>query len=120
IQDLAWWSGLTVTEVKKGFEMVSTHFNKEVIHDQTYWITNDMPVIKTKLQAVYLLPDFDEYLVGYRDRSAAMDAKYIKQIIGAAGNGIFSPVIVINGKVAGTWKRTLKKDTVVVEFNPFM
>ena len=120
IQDFAWWSGLTVTEAKKGLEMVSSHFNKEVIQDQTYWMPNDMPVIKTKLQAVYLLPDFDEYLVGYRDRSAAVDAKYIKQIIGAAGNGIFSPVIVINEKVAGTWKRTLKKDIVAVEVNSFM
>src|SRR6266487_3441278 len=46
-QDLAWWSGLTVTEAKKGLEMVSTHFNKEVIQDQTYWMLNDMPVIKT-------------------------------------------------------------------------
>ena len=120
IQDFAWWSGLTVTEAKKGLEMVSTYFNKEVIDNQTYWMQHDMSDVKTKSQAVYLLPDFDEYLVAYRDRSAALDGKYTKQVIGASGNGIFSPVVIINGKVTGTWKRTLKKDKVMVEINPFI
>jgi len=120
IHDFAWWSGLTVSESKKAIEMVGSHFNKEVIASQLYYMRNDIQPIKSKSQSVYLLPNFDEYLVAYKDRSAALDAKYAKQVIGAAGNGIFSPVIISNGKVVATWKRTIKKDLVSVEVNPLI
>jgi hypothetical protein len=120
IQDFAWWSGLTVTESKKAVEMVSSYFNKEVIDGQVYYMRNNALPVKSKSQAIYLLPNFDEYLVAYKDRTAALDAKYAKQVIGAAGNGIFSPVIVLNGKVVATWKRTIKKDNVSVQINPFL
>jgi hypothetical protein len=118
IQDCAWWSGLTVADIKSGLEMIRQHLRAEVINKQTYWMSKNIPDEKIKFQSVYLLPYFDEYLVAYKDRSAAVDSKYSK-LIGTA-NGIFNPVIVINGKVAGTWKRVFKKDMVVVEINPFM
>ena len=60
-----------------------------------------------------LLPPFDEYLVGYADRSAVLDPKHILST--NAGGGMLSAVIVIDGEVAGTWKRTLKKNDVEVD-----
>jgi hypothetical protein len=60
----------------------------------------------------HLLPAFDEYLVGYSDRSAVLDPAAAKSV--NAGGGMPSPVIVIDGQVAGTWKRTLNKGRVEV------
>jgi len=120
IQDFAWWSGLTVSEAKKSVEIIDFYLQKETIEGRSYYMPGDMPAVKTRSQAVYLLPDFDEYLVAYKDRSAALDTKYNKQVIGASGNGIFSPVIVANGKVVATWKRTINKDTVLVQINPLI
>lgn len=120
IQDFSWWSGLTLTESKKAIEMINSCFQKEIIDGVVYYMPKDIPVVKSKSQVVFLLPNFDEYLVAYRDRSAALDTKYNKDVIGASGNGIFSAVIIINGKVAGTWKRIIKKDVVSVELNPFV
>ena len=34
-------------------------------------------------------------------------------------NGIFFPTIVLDGRVAGTWKRELKKDSVIITLSPF-
>ena len=119
IQDLAWWSGLTIAEAKKSVEMIELCLQKETIEGQSYYMPSAMPAVKTRSHAVYLLPNFDEYLVAYKDRSAALDAKYNKQVIGAEGNGIFSPVIVAKGKIVATWKRTIKKDIVSVQVNPF-
>jgi hypothetical protein len=65
-----------------------------------------------------LLPPFDEYLVAYRDRGASLDAQY-QALVVPGGNGIFNPIVVIDGRVEGTWKRVFKKDTVVMTFSPF-
>jgi hypothetical protein len=35
------------------------------------------------------------------------------------GNGIFNPIVVIDGQVLGTWKRTFKKKAVQMSFSPF-
>ena len=74
--------------------------------------------LKVKSKSVFLLPNFDEYLVAYKDRTAATDERYFKQIM-KSGHGIFSPVIIINGKIAGVWKRSLSKNKVTVETNLF-
>jgi len=120
INDFAWWSGLTVAEAKKSIAMINFYLQKESIEGQSYYIAGNLPDAKTRSQSIYLLPNFDEYLVAYKDRNAPLDTKYSKQVIGAAGNGIFSPVIVVNGKVVATWKRTIKKDTVSVQINPLV
>jgi len=67
---------------------------------------------------VHLLPGFDEYLLGYRDRSAVLDPAHAQRIC-PGGNGMFNPTIVIDGVVTGTWRRTFKGGAVVVETTPF-
>jgi hypothetical protein len=64
-------------------------------------------------QAVYLLPNFDEYIVGYTDRSAIFDASHTHKL-GPRGNVLFNHTIVMEGRVVGTWNRTIKKDEVGV------
>ena len=118
LQDFAWWSGLTITDAKKGLEIVRSDFVQESIKSQTYWMPPQSAALKSKSKSVFLLPNFDEYLVAYKDRTAATDERYFKQIM-KSGNGIFSPVIVINGRIAGVWKRSLSEKKVVIQTNLF-
>jgi hypothetical protein len=118
LADFSWWSGLTLTDARAGMEMVKAGFVSEVVEEQTYWMPQSIPPMKNTTPTAYLLPVYDEYLVAYKDRSAPLGGLDSAQIT-ASGNGIFSPVIVIDGRVAGTWKRTLKKDTVLIETNLF-
>jgi hypothetical protein len=60
------------------------------------------------------LPGFDEYLLGYKDRSLMVDAAGMKAVI-PGGNGVFRSTLVRDGRVAATWKRTLSAKTVTVE-----
>ena len=60
----------------------------------------------------HVLPPFDEYLVGYRNRSAAIDAVHGRQVIGI--NGLVNASVVVNGRVVGTWKRSIGKDAVTI------
>jgi hypothetical protein len=66
----------------------------------------------------FLLPAFDEYLLGYKDRSAVLSTEHASKIV-PGGNGMFLPIIIVHGQVVGTWKRTIKKDHVLLTLSPF-
>jgi Winged helix DNA-binding domain len=117
-EDFIWWSGLTRADVRSGIEMVKQQLGHDVINGQTYWFAASMTTTKVSRQAAYLLPNFDEYIVGYTDRSAIFDSSHGDKL-DARSNPLFQHTLVINGQVAGTWKRTLKKDAVIIELNPF-
>lgn len=116
IQDFAWWSGLTIAEAKKGLESVKKVFVEEKINGQSFWLKEDL-LLKTKTPGIYLLPAFDEFLVGYKDRSAALEDLHLRKVFTV--NGIFNPVVLINGKIAAIWKRSFTKKEVVIQLEPF-
>jgi hypothetical protein len=118
VADLMWWSGLTTAEAKAGLAAVAAQLGCESIAGQDYYFARDLPAAATEALDAFLLPPFDEFLVGYRDRSAALDAHYNTRVV-PGGNGIFNPIVVIGGRVVGTWKRAFKKDRVVMTFSPF-
>jgi hypothetical protein len=118
IQDFVWWSGLKVSDAKRGLEAVSSYLKQVTFEGGTYWMSRTLPKTIITSPDVHLLPAFDEYLVAYRNRSAAVELDHASKIFGT-GNGIFSPVLVIDGKVAGTWSRLVKKDSVQVTLYPF-
>ena len=70
-----------------------------------------------KNNSVHLLPAFDEFLIGYRDRSSSLSMVHNKKAI--SNNGIFYPVIVVNGQVSGVWKRIVKGNKAVIQTNLF-
>jgi hypothetical protein len=60
---------------------------------------------------------YDEYTKAYRDRSDISEVRYIEKMI-SMGNAL-TAVIVLNGKVAGTWHKATKKNSVEIGLNPF-
>jgi hypothetical protein len=113
LQDFVWWSGLTVADARSGLEMVASQLISEVIDGLTYWFAASTPPTKDFSQSVYLLPNYDEYVVGYTDRSAVFDASHTKKL-DARGNVLFNHIVVVDGQVVGTWKRTVKKEEVII------
>jgi hypothetical protein len=117
LQDFAWWSGLTTTDARAGIDMAKRFLAQEVSDGQTYWFASSMPVAKYSSPTAYLLPAYDEYTVAYKDRSAVLNREYAKNA--NYGHGIFNPTIVVDGQVVGTWKRTIRKDALVITPSPF-
>jgi hypothetical protein len=113
LKDYIWWSGLTAADASSGLEMVKSKLIHEAVDGQTYWFSTATPPAKDLSSTVYLLPNFDEYIVGYTDRSAVFDASHTQKL-DPRGNILFNYTIVMNGRVVGTWKRTLKKDAVII------
>jgi DNA glycosylase AlkZ-like len=113
LQDFVWWSGLTVSDTRTGLDMVTPKLMHEVVNGQAYWFSSSTSYAKAQSRTVYLLPNFDEYIVGYTDRSAVFDASHIQKL-DARGNVLFQHTIVLDGQVVGTWKRTITKDSVLL------
>lgn len=111
LPDFVWWSGLTMAEARAGVEMARPHLLSEATAGQTWWMSAAMTRAAAPHPAV-LLPAFDEYLVGYKNRDAVLDPAFVKRI--NAGGGLLNPTIVIDGRVVGVWKRTLKKSSVAI------
>ncbi len=113
VHDFVWWSGLTAADARVGLQMVSSHLQYEVVDGQTYWFSASTSPAKDLSQKASLLPNFDEYLVGYTDRSIVFDASHT-HMLDAWGNILFHHTMVLDGRVVGTWKRTLNKDRVIL------
>jgi hypothetical protein len=111
-EDFIWWSGLPVKDARSALEMIGNDFISEEIGPQKYWFSENSSLENEK-NTVYLLPAYDEFLISYKDRSASVTVTDQKKAI--SNNGIFRPVIVINGEVAGIWKRTEKPAKVAIE-----
>jgi len=117
LQDFIWWSGLSVTDAKQAIELIKNNFISEKIKEQEYWFPNSFSVPKKMKGSVFLLPAYDEFLISYKDRSAAII--WENQSKAFSNNGIFWPTIVINGIVSGLWKREIKKDKLLIETSFF-
>ncbi|HXF60615.1 MAG TPA: winged helix DNA-binding domain-containing protein [Caldilineaceae bacterium] len=119
LQDFVWWSGLTMGDARAGLESVASQLTKVEANGQVYWMSQATPATIEPAPRAYLLPAFDEYLLGYRERSAVLDPRHAQQVA-PGSNGVFRPLIVIGGRVVGTWQRAHKKNAVVVTASPFM
>lgn len=113
VHDFSWWSGFSVTDARKGLEAIAPTLVNETLEGKVYWFAPNHFTTKPDQDTIYFLPAFDEFMVSYKDRTASLSSDYNKNAI--TGNGIFKPIIVVNGRVTGIWKRSFKKDTVWIE-----
>ena len=115
--DFTWWSGLTMAEAKKGIEAVKSQFISEEIDGKTYWFDSSISPVKEKSPTAHLLPNYDEYFIGFKDRSAIAE---VVQQAGFEGDepSFLANVIILDGHLIGGWRRTIKKNAVLIEFMP--
>ncbi len=117
LQDFVWWTGLTVADARAALAAAAPQLGRELIDGQEHYGPREAPDADA-LPPAFLLPPFDEFLVGYRDRGAVLDPAFAGRVV-PGGNGIFHPIVVTGGRVSGIWRRTLKKDHVALSFTPF-
>lgn len=114
LQDFVWWSGLSTAGARAGLEASKQNLRREVLEGQTYWLPSSASAAKKDgRSSAHLLPAFDEYAVAYKDRAAILHPSHIKQT--NAAFAILGPTVIVDGRAAGTWKRTLKKGSVLIE-----
>jgi hypothetical protein len=117
VQDFAKWSGLTIADARSGLEAAKRQLREEVVDGRSYWLPASSPTVEVVAPTALLLSIYDEYISGYKDRSAIIDEELGVRLI-AMGNALYY-VIVVDGRILGTWNRTLKKEAVIIEMRLF-
>lgn len=102
VKDFVWWSGLTVAVAKKA--LATATMTDDVMHHGEYfqgaWQENVSDnELEAALGAEYHLPAFDEYLLGYADKSFALPDELRPRVL--TKNGISWPFVVVDGVVVG-------------------
>ena len=106
--DLAWWCGLSKGECKKAFGLVAHEFESLEYAGKQYFYAPIKTSLTLKKWAIRLLGWFDEYFLSYKDRSIVADVQHHGKLF--SNNGIFFPLVMLDGKIVWTWKKLLKKN----------
>jgi hypothetical protein len=102
LEDFSFWSGLPKGEAKRAQEIAGPPQAHE----------------GAGLPDALLLPGFDEYFLGYADRSASLEPQHFDRVV-PGGNGVFLALVVLRGQVRGTWRRRIARDRVSLTVAPF-
>ena len=113
IRDFAWWASLRLADARRGLavareELEVTEFDgAEFFHEA---------IEEQGADGIRLLPAFDEYLLGYQDRSLQLAGESLGDLV-PGGNGVFPNTLVVDGVVRGTWRRPSRATS--LEVTPF-
>ncbi|WP_440947357.1 winged helix DNA-binding domain-containing protein [Methanosarcina sp. T3] len=118
LKDFSWWSGLAVKDAKVALDLIESELKQATFDGKTYyWSSTQTGAATPKMPSAFLLSIYDEYTIAYKDRSDISEARDIEKMI-SMGNAL-TAVIILNGKVAGTWDKTSKKNIIEIRLNPF-
>ena len=122
LKDLGWWTKLTAAETKRALAVARGSLAELTWEGKTYYLAKDtedrLESLLKQESFVAALPGFDEFILGYQDRSAVLPAAFSQRIV-PGNNGMFMPTIIAGGDVIGTWRRAAKKKETIVTMEPF-
>ena len=117
LQDFIWWSGLPVSDAKQAVYLIASELTTEQWKEQT-WYIHDTCRTRGKLSGhIHLLPSYDEYLLGYKDRTDVLPLEHYSKAF--TNNGLFFPIVLHNGQVIGNWDKSVKKKSVDLKYSWF-
>jgi hypothetical protein len=112
LHDFAWWSGLLLADARAGIDAAGAELDKETLAGRSWWSAAG-PATRSRLGAVAaLLPPWDEYIVAYKDRAAALG--HLDQEQARVRYAVGNSLLLVEGRVCGAWRRTLTTLTVRV------
>jgi len=118
-QDCAWWSGLTLGDVKRGLSLSAGALSKIVVDERDYWYAGELTLPRRTGPLVHLLPNYDEHLIAYKERSAAFDRERIPKL-GSRELPLANHLIVLDGRIAGGWRREGTRPDAPLELSPIV
>ena len=123
VQCMAWWANLVMGDARDAIDAAGPALEEIEIDGTTFVVAaGSAQLSATEVDAILaeplLLPSFDEYLLGYRSREAVITADHLDLVV-PGRNGMFKPIIVVDGEVVGIWSRRSTSKKVTVTLQPF-
>lgn len=117
VRDFAWWSGLTAADARLAVDLAGAHVASEEIDGARYHFAHDSQAVASGETRAWLLPNYDEYFIGFKDRSAI--GLLLKGVVTATVTAtLFTHVVAVDGQLIGGWRRMIDRDAVTVEVRP--
>jgi hypothetical protein len=119
-KDFAGWTGLPVTVCRRGIAAAGDALTPVAVDGVP--MVADRALVESyaagetrgrQASRALALPGFDEYLLGYKERAFMLAPEHLQAII-PGGNGVFQPTVVRDGRVVGTWRRTVRRSRVEI------
>jgi hypothetical protein len=104
VHDFSWWSGLTVAECNRGIVMTGKQLQQITLNEKRYFVPLEFELPPKVSRAAHLLPNYDEYFIGFKDRSA-IGQRLGHSALVTGGSGLIGNVVAIDGQLAGGWRR---------------
>ena len=111
LQDFIWWSGLPISDARQAIYLIASELTEEQWQGETWYIHADSRTRGRVSNCLHLLPSYDEYLLGYKDRTDVLPKEHYPKAF--TNNGLFFPIILHNGQVIGNWDRSARKKGMV-------
>jgi hypothetical protein len=106
--DFAWWSGLTLTKARRGIELCGGAFEAVEDADGRVWHLDPAASEPLPAKGALMLGSFDEAMVAFRELRSV-------SVSGEAGRTLIVRPVLVGGRLAGTWRRTLDDGAVRVD-----
>lgn len=120
--DFSGWSKLAAKDLKAALGAARPHLAELTVGGTLHYLAADAEDVlanaNVSTPSVVLLPGFDEYVLGYKDRGTVLRPERFEAVV-PGGNGVFMPTLVIDGQVRGTWRRVRKTRETVIEVLPW-
>ena len=115
VADLAWWSGLTRADARIALESATPPLVRERHGDRTFWSSPMQPVPRFRPPVVHLLPNYDELLIAFRDRTDAMDPALPPPA--RVAQVVLAHIVVRDGLGVAGYRRRDEKSTTMVSID---
>jgi hypothetical protein len=123
VKDFSRWTNLVAADVRAALTLARPRLTCLDVEGVEYFMdpqTADLlSTCQRRARGVFLLPGFDEFILGYTDRRAVLPAEFADRIV-PGGNGMFRPTVISDGQVIGTWKHTGHGTKQTVTATPFV
>lgn len=116
VQDFAKWSWLTLAACRQGLEGCKATMEEQKLGGVSYFSAANASAVQPLRPVAHVLSIYDEYISSYKDRSAIGRAADVPTLM-AMGNAL-TGIVLLNGQISGTWKRTQRKNEVAVDVQP--
>jgi hypothetical protein len=116
-KDLAGWMNKPLGFTREALALVDDRVLREELDGQT-WLTHVDARPAAGHAGVHLLPQWDEFLLGFKSRDVTLPPEHFAKVV-PGRNMVFKPTLVVDGEVAGTWRRVQKPSHVRVEVSSF-
>ena len=101
LEDFVWWSGLNISDCRKGIELLGDYIHVERWKGRAYYFTDNCRTHGFRKGRYLLIPPYDEYLIGYKSRDIVLSPEFRHKAHN--NSGIFQPIIAYDGIICGNW-----------------